>query len=97
MIEVVVSGALSGMSGWFASFPLDVIKTNIQGSFGITDPHTKKLQPKQKMWPTAKRILRTKGLIGLYSVRPMKSCIHSIRNSLIHSFIILKFIHSLIH
>jgi solute carrier family 25 carnitine/acylcarnitine transporter 20/29 len=67
MIEVITSGALSGMSGWFASFPLDVIKTNIQGNFGIVNPITKTLEPKQKIWSTTKTILKTKGFFGLYS------------------------------
>jgi hypothetical protein len=90
IVEVMISGALSGMSGWFASFPLDVIKTNIQGHFGTLDPITKKLEPKQKFWPTTKKILKTHGFFGLYSVSII-SFFFSFLHFSINEFLLSKF------
>lgn len=31
-LAVPLSGGLAGMAGWFSSYPLDVVKSNIQGA-----------------------------------------------------------------
>lgn len=58
-LSVAVAGGISGAIGWFVSFPLDCVKSNIQGS------------PINHKQPTAisvaSRLLASKGLIGLYS------------------------------
>jgi hypothetical protein len=60
-IAIATAGGISGALGWFVSFPLDNIKSNIQGA-PIDSSSTK---------PTslqiARHLLQTRGLAGLYS------------------------------
>lgn len=60
-IAIATSGGISGALGWLISFPLDNIKSNIQGS-SLSNPSTR--LPAIQI---AKHILATKGLVGLYS------------------------------
>ena len=62
VLEVTIAGALSGMTAWFVSFPLDAIKANIQG---VPLTASKKLE-KRYLWPTAKMIFKQKGFFGIY-------------------------------
>jgi solute carrier family 25 carnitine/acylcarnitine transporter 20/29 len=62
VLEVTIAGALSGMTAWFVSFPLDAIKANIQG---VPLPASNKLE-KRHLWPTAKSIFKQKGFFGFY-------------------------------
>ncbi len=42
-LAVVVAGSASGMSGWLVSFPLDVIKTKVQGAPDLSVRYTASL------------------------------------------------------
>lgn len=57
-IAVPLAGGISGATGWLISFPLDNIKTNIQGIALNKTP--------EKAIDIAKRLLREKGIRGLY-------------------------------
>jgi solute carrier family 25 (mitochondrial carnitine/acylcarnitine transporter), member 20/29 len=58
---IPISGGLSGAVGWFVSFPLDNIKSNIQGqSFSSV------MRP-LSWFSVGKQLMQTKGFIGLYS------------------------------
>ena len=50
------------MAGWFGSFPLDTVKSNIQGQ-----PLVKPWKQQLKMRSVALAQFRAKGLFGLYS------------------------------
>lgn len=50
------------MAGWFGSFPLDTVKSNIQGQL-LQKPYRQRL----RMHSVAVAQYRAKGLIGLYS------------------------------
>lgn len=62
VLEVTIAGALSGMTAWFVSYPLDAIKANIQG---VPLTASRKLE-KRHLWPTAKTIFKQKGFFGFY-------------------------------
>jgi hypothetical protein len=61
-VAVPMAGGVSGSLGWLISFPLDCIKANIQGvrymSAADRAPGTLEV---------TRMLLRTKGIIGLYS------------------------------
>ena len=60
---VLVAGGISGSTGWFVSFPLDCIKSNLQGrAFG---PDWRSTQP--SALTVAQTLLRQKGIAGLYA------------------------------
>jgi solute carrier family 25 (mitochondrial carnitine/acylcarnitine transporter), member 20/29 len=58
-ISIALSGGVSGAIGWFVSFPLDAIKSNIQG-VALTSPRLSAVA-------IARQLVATKGLLGLYS------------------------------
>lgn len=58
-IAVALSGGVSGAIGWFVSFPLDTLKSNIQG-VGLSGPRLPAVA-------IARRLLASKGVVGLYS------------------------------
>eukprot|EP01041_Mallomonas_annulata_P010401 gene10401-21686_t len=60
-IAIPIAGGLSGAIGWFISFPLDCIKSNIQGH----SPDVL-MKSKQKMMKVAMMLYRTQGIAGLY-------------------------------
>lgn len=60
-VGIPLSGGLAGAIGWFVSFPLDCVKGNIQGS------DLKNLQNRASALEVTRRLLRTKGIVGLYS------------------------------
>jgi hypothetical protein len=62
VVSILIAGGLSGMAGWFGSFPLDTIKSNIQGQ-ALTKPYKQRL----RMHSVAAAQYRAKGLLGLYS------------------------------
>lgn len=57
-LAVPLSGGISGATGWLISFPLDNIKTNIQGIALSSSP--------EKAIDITKRLLKEKGIRGLY-------------------------------
>lgn len=59
VLAIPLAGGFSGSIGWFVSFPLDSIKANIQGAV-ITEKA-------KSVREIAKIILKTRGLLGLYS------------------------------
>lgn len=61
-IAVPISGGISGAIGWFLSFPLDCIKSNIQGRSLNAIVETP-VYAREVFF----QLLRTKGISGLYS------------------------------
>ena len=59
-LAIAMAGSASGMAGWFTSFPLDCIKTNIQQRAVWKDE-------KPSIWRVGKQIIQTRGFFGLYS------------------------------
>ena len=57
-ISIAISGGLSGAIGWFVSFPLDAIKSNIQG----VSLNSKR----QSAITVARNLVASKGILGLY-------------------------------
>jgi len=62
-IATAVSGGIAGAVGWFISFPLDNIKSNIQGA-SLMDA---KQLLRRSAWQVGKDILQQKGILGLYA------------------------------
>eukprot|EP01122_Echinamoeba_exundans_P016683 TRINITY_DN8530_c0_g1_i1.p1 TRINITY_DN8530_c0_g1~~TRINITY_DN8530_c0_g1_i1.p1 ORF type:complete len:299 (+),score=17.88 TRINITY_DN8530_c0_g1_i1:158-1054(+) len=62
VVSILIAGGLSGMAGWFGSFPLDTVKSNIQGQT-LTKPYKQSL----RMHSVALAQYRAKGIVGLYS------------------------------
>jgi hypothetical protein len=58
-VAVVAAGSLSGMSGWAVSFPLDVLKANIQGARSLAGPPV-------GLWTAARAQWSAAGLSGFY-------------------------------
>eukprot|EP01038_Epipyxis_sp_PR26KG_P004277 gene4277-6057_t len=57
-ITIAISGGSAGAIGWFISFPLDCIKSNIQSSSA---------NERKSALETGSQLFRTKGILGLYS------------------------------
>jgi len=62
-LAVLVAGGISGSTGWFISFPLDCIKSNMQGR--PFEHNWRQTQP--SALGVARQLLRQKGIAGLYS------------------------------
>lgn len=63
-VAVAVSGGMSGAIGWLVSFPLDCIKSNIQGQPLLTlDRH----QLNNSAIKVGKELISKRGFLGLYS------------------------------
>lgn len=60
-VAIPIAGGISGATGWAISFPLDNVKSNIQGAV-LGDG-----QMKPKAFEVAKSLIATKGFRGLYS------------------------------
>lgn len=64
-ISIPLAGGLSGAIGWFISFPLDCIKSNMQGvplrRFSVIDSN------RSTMYSTARTLVQKHGLLGLYN------------------------------
>lgn len=58
-ISIALSGGVSGAIGWFVSFPLDAIKSNIQG-VALSSHRPSALA-------VARQLIATKGVFGLYN------------------------------
>lgn len=58
-IAVPLAGGLSGAFGWLISFPLDCVKSHIQTHSTETN--------RLRFNPTLLQIVRSKGVLGLYS------------------------------
>jgi len=58
MYAIAVAGGIAGAIGWFVSFPLDSIKSLIQGS-NLSESRPSAVQ-------LAKRVLHERGMTGLY-------------------------------
>jgi solute carrier family 25 carnitine/acylcarnitine transporter 20/29 len=61
-IAVPFAGGISGAAGWFISFPLDCVKSNIQGT-----QYSLPTDRPPKALTVAKNLLQTRGIFGLYS------------------------------
>lgn len=66
-IAIPLAGGIAGATGWFVSFPLDCIKSNIQGTSMVRDVTTGKLVPAKSGVHVLRQLLATKGVLGLYS------------------------------
>lgn len=66
-VAVPLAGGIAGAVGWLVSFPLDCIKSNIQGTPMIKDTTTGKLLPAKSGVQVLRHLLATKGVLGLYS------------------------------
>lgn len=60
---ILLAGGLSGSTGWFVSFPLDCIKSNLQGRPFTTDWRAAQLSSVE----VARRLIAAKGIAGLYA------------------------------
>jgi solute carrier family 25 carnitine/acylcarnitine transporter 20/29 len=56
-LAVPIAGGVSGAIGWFASFPLDLVKSHIQT----------KSSGDSRFLPTFSKILQKRGILGLFS------------------------------
>lgn len=54
---LLLAGGVAGVTGWFATFPLDVVKTRVQSSFG-SEP----LNPYRNTWSTIVNSYRQEGV-----------------------------------
>jgi solute carrier family 25 carnitine/acylcarnitine transporter 20/29 len=63
LISIPLSGGIAGAVGWFLSFPLDNIKSNIQ-TMNLDRAH---LFHRKSAFEIGKHILRSRGLLALYS------------------------------
>jgi solute carrier family 25 (mitochondrial carnitine/acylcarnitine transporter), member 20/29 len=78
-VAVPLAGGIAGSIGWFLSFPLDCIKSNIQmrplaTSSSSSSSSSSSQQQHQRQQPrvpggveVARQLLRTKGIMGLYA------------------------------
>ena len=62
-VAVLLAGGVSGSSGWFVSFPLDCIKSNMQGR--RLEAGWRQTQP--SALAVAQTLLKQKGIAGLYA------------------------------
>jgi solute carrier family 25 (mitochondrial carnitine/acylcarnitine transporter), member 20/29 len=60
-----LAGGVAGVFGWFFTFPLDTIKTRIQGS-GLLDDAYKPYNPYATTWDAMKNSYYDDGVIGFY-------------------------------
>lgn len=60
-IAIPLAGGIAGAIGWFVSFPLDNVKSNIQGGRIVTGASP------PSMLSVARQVLAQKGIRGLYS------------------------------
>jgi len=66
-LAVLCAGGISGMSAWLISFPLDCIKSNIQGSsLGVSKTISNKT-PSINAIHVMNHIWRTRGIVGFYN------------------------------
>ena len=62
-VAVPVAGGLAGAAAWFASYPLDLIKGNLQSqSLSATRP-----AERLRFCALAKDLIRSRGIVGFYS------------------------------
>ena len=61
-LAIPLAGGLSGAVGWFVSFPLDCIKSTLQGRSILSSS-----SEGDGAWAVARHLMRTKGVQGLYS------------------------------
>lgn len=61
-LAIPIAGGLSGALGWFVSFPLDNIKSNIQGS-----PFTTNAKSTQSFITVGRELFKKRGILGLYN------------------------------
>jgi hypothetical protein len=62
-IAIPIAGGLSGSIGWFISFPLDCVKANIQGNSNFKS----NIKDKKPAFKVSLELIKTKGIMGLYS------------------------------
>ena len=60
-VSIALSGGVSGAIGWFVSFPLDAVKSNIQGVALSSS------SPRLSAIVVARQLVATKGVFGLYN------------------------------
>jgi len=68
--SIPVAGGISGAIGWFVSFPLDCIKSNIQGiPFPVVaaSSNNTPVITRPSAFTVAKSLIASKGIAGLYS------------------------------
>eukprot|EP01102_Stenamoeba_stenopodia_P020699 TRINITY_DN8169_c0_g1_i1.p1 TRINITY_DN8169_c0_g1~~TRINITY_DN8169_c0_g1_i1.p1 ORF type:complete len:373 (+),score=70.88 TRINITY_DN8169_c0_g1_i1:142-1260(+) len=64
-LAILFAGGFAGMAAWFASFPLDVIKSNIQGQ--SLDAIANKSPDRKRFWNVSMERWQNVGLRGFYS------------------------------
>jgi solute carrier family 25 carnitine/acylcarnitine transporter 20/29 len=64
-VAVPFAGGLAGAIGWLISFPLDCIKSNIQGA--NLQSQGGAAQPRVNTVAVARELVRSKGFLGLYA------------------------------
>ena len=57
-IAVPVAGGLAGASSWFLSFPLDLVRSRVQGQA---------LPPTKRAWQLARELVKDRGFLALYT------------------------------
>ena len=61
-----MAGGLSGVAAWNLTFPLDTVKANVQRQVHKKDRLGNKVRVSSG-WQIWKKILRERGVVGLYS------------------------------
>lgn len=62
-VAIPVAGGLAGAAAWFVSYPLDLIKGNLQ-SQSLSEARSAK---RLRFWDLAKDLIRSRGIVGFYS------------------------------
>jgi solute carrier family 25 (mitochondrial carnitine/acylcarnitine transporter), member 20/29 len=66
-VLIPIAGGIAGSVGWFVSFPLDCIKSNIQGRWVVGVSSGGGGGGSGGLWAVGAELFRTRGLAGLYS------------------------------
>jgi solute carrier family 25 carnitine/acylcarnitine transporter 20/29 len=61
-LAIPLAGGGAGMLAWFASFPLDVVKSNVQGQRLDVPP-----EARLRFWPVVRERYRLYGVRGFYA------------------------------
>jgi solute carrier family 25 carnitine/acylcarnitine transporter 20/29 len=65
VMAVPVAGGCAGALAWATSYPLDLVKTQIQGK-RLVGNCTETVLPSEGAWSIAQRLVRTRGILGLF-------------------------------